>query len=128
MVRRLRRGLGLLALLALAGCATPAAAGPSIPTYSPRREALAYFPAAAPVVAFVGTDPQAPGLRRVAASGALAPLRAMAEAHGLYYEQLRGLLGNDAVVGLPHAGGPPLAVLTTDDGAALDTFAQARVI
>jgi hypothetical protein len=128
MGRRFRRGLGMLALLALAGCTTPTAAGVEIPTYSPRREALAYFPADAPVVAIVSTDPQHPGLRRLAASGALRPLRAAARRHGVFYEQLRGLLGNDAVVGLPHVGGPPLAVLTTDDGAALDTFAHARVI
>jgi hypothetical protein len=99
-----------------------------IPTYSPRREALAYFPTDAPVVAIVSTDPQHPGLRRLAASGALRPLRALARRHGVFYEQLRGLLGNDAVVGVPHAGGAPLAVLTTDDGAALDTFAHAREI
>jgi hypothetical protein len=128
MERRLRRGLGLLALLALAGCTTPTAAGVEIPTYSPRREALAYFPADAPAVAIVSTDPQDPGLRRLAASGALAPLRRVAERRHVFFQQLRGLLGNDAVVGLPHVGGPPLAVLTTHDGAALDTFAHARVI
>jgi hypothetical protein len=128
MGRSLRRGFAALALLALAGCTTPTAAGVEIPTYSPRREALAYFPANAPVVAIVSTDPQDPGLRRLAASGALAPLRRVAERRHVYYDQLRGLLGNDAVVGLPHAGGPPLAVLTTHDGTGLDTFAQARVI
>jgi hypothetical protein len=99
-----------------------------IPTYSPRREALSYFPADAPVVAIVSTDPQHPGLRRLAASGALGPLRRVAERHHVYFEQLRGLLGNDAVIGFQHVGGPPLAVLTTDDGTALDTFAHARVI
>ena len=58
----------MLALLALAGCTTPTAAGVEIPTYSPRREALSYFPTDAPVVAIVRTDPQDPALRRLAAS------------------------------------------------------------
>ncbi|MDQ1712651.1 MAG: hypothetical protein QOE45_2101, partial [Frankiaceae bacterium] len=128
MGQRLRRGLCMLALLALAGCTTPTAAGVQIPTYSPRREALSYFPDTAPVVAIVSTDPQDPGLRRLAAAGALEPLRRVAQRRHVYFEQLRGLLGNDAVVGLPHAGGPPLAVLTTHDATALDTFAHAREI
>ncbi len=118
----------MLALLSLAGCTTPPAAGVEIPTYSPRREALAYFPSTAPVLAVVRTDPQDPGLRRLASSGALRPLRRVAARHHVHYEQLRGLLGNDAVIGLPHVGAAPLAVLTTRDGDALDAFAQARVI
>ncbi len=122
--------LGLvLVVLALSGCAVPAATErPSIPTYSPRREALSYFPTGAPVVAIVRTDPQDPGLRRLAGSGALAPLRRAAERRKVFVQQLAGLLGHDAVIGLPHVGGAPLAVLSTDDPGGLDTFAQARVI
>ena len=111
----------------LAGCATPPPAGVVFPTLSPRREALSYFPPDAPVVAVVATDPQDPGLRRLAASGALGPLERVAAARGLHYAQLRGLLGEDAVVGQPHVGGPPLAVLATGDARTLQDLARARV-
>jgi hypothetical protein len=121
------RWVAALVLLVLAGCTAPPTAGVSIPTYSPRREALSYFPADAPVVAIVRTDPQDPGLRRLASSGALRPLGRMLDAHGIHYEQLRGLLGNDAAIGQARAGGPPLAVLTTPDGEVLDDLARSRV-
>lgn len=115
-------------LLVLAGCATQPPAGVVFPTLSPRREALSYFPSGAPVVAVVKTDPQAAGVRRLAASGALEPLRRAAEAEGVYLTQLIGLLGNDAVIGQPHVDGPPLAVLMTEDDETLDALAKARVI
>lgn len=115
-------------MLAVSGCAVPASAGVQIPTYSPRREALSYFPATAPMVLFVSTDPQDPGIRRLATSGALRPLQRLVERHDVFYRQLLGLLGNDAAIGIPHAGGPPLAVLSTPDAFALDTFARARVL
>ncbi len=119
----------MVVVLALSGCTVPAATErPSIPIYSPVREALSYFPADAPAVAIVSTDPQDPGLRRLAGSGALTPLRRAAERRGVFVRQLTALLRNDAVIGLPHVGGAPLAVLTTADPDALDTFARARVI
>ncbi len=126
----MRRWLTLVvAAVVLGGCATPGAAvRPDVPTYSPRREALAYFPRTAPLVAVVRTDPQDPGLRRVAGSGALAPLQHAAAGRKVFFTQLRGLLGNDAVVGLPHPGARPLAALVTQDGDTLATFARARVL
>lgn len=117
--------VGLLALLA--GCATPPPAGVVFSTRSPVREALSYFPSGAPVVALVRTDPQDPGVRRLAGSGALALVRRAAGEQGVSFERVRSLLGNDAVVGIPHVGGSPLAVVVAEDGEAPDAFARERV-
>ncbi|MEJ7893903.1 MAG: hypothetical protein WKF94_14835 [Solirubrobacteraceae bacterium] len=119
--------LAVMVVLALTGCAVPTSTGVTIPTYSPVREALSYFPSTAPVVAVVRTDPQDPGLRRLAGSGALAPLRRVAGGRGLHYRQLSGLLGSPAVIGQPRVGGAPLAVLATDDPDRLEVLAAARV-
>lgn len=122
------RALLLTLALAVAGCATPPTAGLSLPSYSPLREAFAYFPLSAPVVAVVSTDPQDPGLRRLAASGALAPLKRAAAERNLFFAQLRSLFGNPLVVGEPYRGAAPLAVLATDDAERLKLLAGARVM
>ena len=106
-----------------------AAVRPDVPTYSPRREALSYFPADAPLVAVVRTDPQDPGLRRLAGSGALAPLRRAAErARRCSSSSCAGCSATTRWSGMPHAGGPPLGVLVTDDGDTLAAFARSRVL
>ena len=123
----MERVLAVMVVLALTGCAVPTSTSVTIPTYSPVREALSYFPATAPVVAVVRTDPQDPGLRRLAGSGAFAPLRRAAAGRGLHYAQLSRLLGNPAVIGQPRVGGTPLAVLATADSDRLEVLAAARV-
>lgn len=119
--------LAVVVVLALTGCAVPSSTGVTIPTYSPVREALSYFPASAPIVAVVRTDPQDPGLRRLSGSGALAPLRRAAAFRGLRYAQWGSLLGNPAVIGQPGVGAAPLAVLATDDSGRLEALAAARL-
>jgi hypothetical protein len=119
--------VGVLAAL-LTGCSvTPAPIGAITQSSSPRREALQYFPANAPAVALVATDPTSPNVRRLATSGALAPLEDFAESQKLFYSQYRTLLGNEAVVGQPDVGGPPLAVLVTQDSNYLENLAESRV-
>ncbi len=116
-------------LLALtAGCSAAPPSSFVIPTLSPRREALAYFSAGAPVVAVVSTDPQDPEVRRLAGSGLLAPLQRAVEAQGVHFAQLRPLLGHDLVVGQPAVGAPPLAVLLTGDAGGLRSLAKALVL
>jgi hypothetical protein len=121
------RMLALLAALALAGCTVPSTSTVTIPTYSPVREALAYFPAGSVAVAVVETDPQDPGLRRTANAAVLAPLRRALEQRGMSFDDVRPILGNPAVVGLPYPGGAPLAVLATHDPGALAQLAGERV-
>lgn len=112
----------------LTGCSvTPAPLGVVTQTASPRREALQYFPADAPVVGLVSSDPTDPGVRRLVSSGALDGLRDFLEAQKLRYAQYRSLLGNDAVIGQPDVGGPPLAVLVVPDSGYLASLADSRV-
>ena len=119
--------VGVVAVLA--GCSTtPAPLGVVTQSASPRREALQYFPADAPVVTLIHTDPTDPALRRLLSSGVLAPLSDWADAQMLRYPQYRSLLGNDAVVGQPHVGGPPLVVLVTSDREQLQTLVESRVV
>ena len=117
----------LIAALMLAGCTVPSTSTVAIPTYSPVREALAYFPASAPVLVVFHTDPQDPGVRRAAGLGALAPLRRAMEGAGLSLDDLRPLLGNPAVAGQPFPGAAPLAVLATHDPGGLEALARERV-
>lgn len=118
--------VGMVAVLS--GCAiTPAPTDEVTQTASPRREALQYFPANAPVVAIVETDPTEPNVRRLLSSGILAGLEAFTDEQKLRYSQYRGLLGNDAAVGQPAVGGPPLAVLVVTDADYLDVLVEARV-
>ncbi len=127
MARWRTRTLLVGALATVAGCSVVPPGSVVIPTLSPRREALSYFPAGAPVVAVVATDPQDPEVRRLAGSGLLAPLQRAADAQGVHYAQLRSLLGHDLVVGQPYVGAPPLAVLLTDDASGLGALAKALV-
>lgn len=122
------RWLALGAAAALAGgCATAPTAVFSL-LGSPRAEALGYFPATAPQVAVVRTDPDDAQVRRVAAAGLLDPLARAARRAGIEPTQVRSLLGNDLVVGRPHVGAPLLLVLVARDEDRLRTLADARVL
>src|SRR3954447_1518960 len=101
------RWLALGAAAVLTGCATAPTAlfAPGLP---PRAEALAYLPEAAPLVAVIRTDADAPGLGRLRGSGILNDLIAGGRANGVVPGQMRSLLGHDLVVGLPYVGAAPL--------------------
>lgn len=118
--------VGVVAVLS--GCAvTPESPGTRPQSASPVREALQYFPASAPVVALVETDPTAPQVRRLVSSGALRALQRFASRQGLSYRRHRVLLGNPAVVGQPHVGAPALAAVVVPDAPAVRELAEARV-
>jgi hypothetical protein len=121
------RWVALGAAAMLAGCATAPTAVFTL-TVSPRVEAISYFPATSPVLAVVTTDPSSEGLQRMALAGVFDDLVALGRREALLYPQVRRLLGNEVVVGLPRVGAAPLAVLVSTDEERLRALAQARVV
>ena len=127
MGRRRNGGLGTPALLSPAGCTTPPGAVGRDPHQMAAARGARRTSPARPLC-----SPSSARTRRTRGCDAWRPRARCGRCagsrrrHHVHYEQLRGLLGNDAVIGLPHVGAAPLAVLTTRDGDALDAFAQAR--
>lgn len=114
----------------LAGCGAPSAA--LLPSVEPKGEVLAYFGPDAPVFVLVDTDPDSAGARALvgalARGGALEPVRAAAKRRGLVAGQVRRLLGGELAVGIPRPGAAPLLAMVAEDGDALRSLAESRVV